>query len=75
MYTLLAQNGRVPLDVRETCRELLFYLRKRPELLKEPSPKGFKVRARELLFQRIIFSLSKTPLPSLHNTYSLLTPL
>ena len=36
-------NGRVPPDVRETCRDMLYYLRKRPELLKKPSPRGFKV--------------------------------
>lgn len=36
-------NGRVPPDVREACRDMLYYLRKRPELLKKPSPRGFKV--------------------------------
>jgi len=41
--TQSALNGRVPPDAREACRDLLYYLRKRPELVKKQGPRGFKV--------------------------------
>ena len=43
LMNTVSSNTRLPPDARETVRNVLYYLRKRQELSKKPSPKGFKV--------------------------------